>query len=147
MFKLIGALGVISSCGFLGFSFASKIEKRLYNTGKIINMLEEFEIFLNYGVMTKQEIFGKIFEKNEYSDYSEEKISECVLSEDEKAAVKDFYRQFGTTDLQGQLSAVLMYKKLFEESYKDQKAVKENKCRLYRTAGILSGIFICLLLV
>ena len=30
MFKLIGALGVISSCGFLGFSFASKIEKRLY---------------------------------------------------------------------------------------------------------------------
>lgn len=147
MIKIAGFLGVIICTTALGFKYASNVESHCVMLRNVIKMLEEMQILLEYGVLTKDEIFKKIFLKPKYEIFDNTNLSESLLSQKEKEMLSDFYNQFGLTDLQGQLRYLQIVKSFFAESYDELKNEKSNKCKLYRTSGILSGIFICLILI
>lgn len=146
--KLIGAASVIIAGTYIGFDKSAVLEKRLSTLRNILRMFDETEILMNYGAFTTGEILERLsesecFEKIINKDSS---VTRC-LAEDEKMLINEYFSQLGTTDLQGQLSALKMYKTAFAEKFNDLKAVKNEKCRLYRTMGILAALFVCVILV
>lgn len=146
--KLIGAASVIVAGTYIGFDKSAVLEKRLSMLRNILRMFDETEILMNYGAFTTGEILERLsenecFEKIINKDSS---VTRC-LAEDEKRLINEYFSQLGTTDLQGQLSALKMYKTAFAEKFSDLKAVKDEKCRLYRTMGILAALFVCVILV
>lgn len=147
MIKLCGFFCLILSTTLAGFSFAKNIEERYSQQKLSLKMLDEIEIYLEYGVMTKDEIFTRIYENHSYDILREERLNETSLIQTEKSRLFEFYKSFGKTDLQGQLKYLEMVRAFFKESNAELKEIKNNKCRLYRTAGILSGIMVSLLLV
>lgn len=146
--KLIGAASVIIAGTYIGFDKSAVLGKRLSTLRNILRMFDETEILMNYGAFTTGEILERLrenecFEKIINKDSS---VTRC-LAEDEKRLLNEYFSQLGTTDLQGQLSALKMYKNAFTEKFSDLKAVKDEKCRLYRTMGILAALFVCVILV
>lgn len=147
MIKLVGFVFVVSAFTLCGFHFASRVEERHRQLKLVVKMLGEIKILLEYGVMTKGEIFSKIFTDENYIVFDIKNLSLSMLDDNEKQNLTDFYNQFGTTDLQGQLYTLEMYKNTFSESCEEHKALKDNKCRLMRTSGVLLGIFLCLMFI
>lgn len=147
MIKLVGLMGIFLSLTLVGFSKAGDIQTRLSQLKTAHCMLEEIEIYLEYGVMTKYEIFEKVLSQEKYSFLTEQTICESKLDENEINHILSFYNQFGTTDLQGQLSYLKMTKEFITESVTQLKGDISNKCKLYRSSGILVGIFVCIILI
>lgn len=146
--KLIGAASVIIAGTYIGFDRSAALEKRLSALKNIIRMFDETEILMNYGAFTTGEILERLSANECFEKIikNEGTVTRC-LAEDENKLVSDYFSQLGTTDLQGQISALKMYKTAFAERFSDLKAVKDEKCRLYRTMGILAGLFVCVILV
>lgn len=147
MVKLLGMIAVVASTTLIGFFSSREIESRSSQLEKAILMLDEIEIYLKFGVLRCDEIFDKISEKKDYDLLCENNLEKTSLLPKEKQVLYDFYKQFGTTDLDGQLSALSMYRSVISQSCDELNKIKQNKCRLLRTAGVLAGIFVCLVLV
>lgn len=147
MTKLVGMLSVLVALSLLGFFKADEIQKRYAQLRLGICMLDEFKIWLEYGVMTRTEIFDRVFLQKKYLTLKEENLDKALITQRDANALAEFYSQFGKTDLQGQLSYLNMTKELLTQSLTELKSVMDNKCKLYRTSGILAGIFVCIILI
>lgn len=126
---------------------SENISSHIKQLSTIIKMLEEFKIRIEYQLPTKDELFDYIFKNSSYKSFKECNLASTRLTSEEKELICSFYSQLGTTDLQGQLSMIEIYKKDFSNQLSKLSDNKDNKCRLLRTGGLLTGIFICLLLI
>jgi stage III sporulation protein AB len=80
--------------------------------------------------------------KNVNKDYGnyEKAISNLPFNKEDKALLKDFFSQLGTTDVEGQLSHIELYKEFFSEHYERAKSDIEKKSKLYRMSGLFAGL-------
>lgn len=147
MIKIAGFLAVMISTTVTGMTMSESIIKRYNQLKTVIRMLNEIKTRLEYHLPTKEEMFGFIFSKKEYSLFKTDNLSLTKLSDNERKILRDFYDQFGKTDLKSQLSSLEIYIKDFELELYELTRIKDNRCRLLSTGGVLSGIFICLLLI
>lgn len=148
MIKIAGAAAIVISTAYIGFLKASSFEKRISALKLVVRMIEQVKILLNYSLLTTGEIIDKLSENNEFSSIVGMKNSGIsCLSQYENQLLAGFWEQLGTTDLESQLSSAEMFKRTFEEDLSSLKEVKDSKCRLYRTMGILTGLFISVMLV
>lgn len=147
MLKILGLASVVFSTTAMGFNLASNIENHCGVLRRTLEMLEEMQILLEYGVQTKEEIFTKIFSLDRYAIISQSNLEDTLLSQSEKEQLSEFYDRFGLTDLQGQLSYIQMIKSFFNHNLCELEKTKANKCKLYRTAGVLAGILLCLIII
>lgn len=146
MLKALGYIALISAFSSAGFFVSGDIAKHYEEQKSVIKMLNEIKILLEYGVFTKRELFEKVFSSDEFSKFSEENLASSKLSEKEQNSLSEFYNQFGKTDLNGQLSTIEIYLNEFALGAEELRQAKDNKCRLARTAGILCGVFVCLII-
>ena len=70
-----------------------------------------------------------------------------MISHNERQVLNDFFLKLGKTDLYSRLNLIKMYKSVITESYDMISEISKNKCRLYRTSGILVSMMLCLLLI
>lgn len=112
-------------------NLASKKElnklKFIYNT----------EQYLNLGLSFYSAWEKAITEHSKLSDLKTEDINLLVA----------FGKEFGTTDLKGQLKLCSLYEKLIEEELERAKSFKEKYNELYSALGILGGIAAAILLI
>ncbi|MBE6837259.1 MAG: hypothetical protein E7509_04600 [Ruminococcus sp.] len=147
MIKIAGFIAVIISTSLIGMTLSENITKRYSQLRNVIRMLSEFKTRLEYHLPTREELFSYVFSKNEFKLFESRNLHLTKLNDNEKQLLTDFYNQLGSSDLQSQLSSIEIYIKDFEKELSELAAIKDNRCRLLSTGGVLSGFFICLLLV
>ena len=147
MIKTAGFIIVVITTTVYGFILSEDIITHHKQLCLVMRMLDEIRIRLEFNLSTREELFSFIFSKAEYGIFKTDCLGNSKLSESEKRMLLDFYNQLGTTDIQGQLSQIEMYKKDFQYKLSEHLKTKDNRCRLLRTGGALVGVFVCLLLV
>ncbi len=166
MVKIIGLTLILACGGLIGLTAAEKIKLHTKALRKIIRLLEESEIMIRYNACTFNELLEHYRSCDELKDIdfiaqdsicndSDIKDSVCSnlqhtgldLTEEEKHNLGCFFRELGSTDLDGQLAIILHYKEYFKGSLCRADEEQQSKSRLYKSMGILGGAFLAIILI
>lgn len=166
MIKVIGVLIVISSSTLVGIYFSDRLKSRLKEIKYIIYMFEQISVLIRYKALTVYEIidylkenkicsqlnFIKLFKNKEDISFEEqwcESIdnSQTYITKEDKKLLKSFGNVFGTSDVDGQLSDIELYKHNFIKIENDANEEFEKKSKLYKSLGIIIGAFISIMLI
>lgn len=166
MFKIIGLLAIISASSLFGISCSDKLKRRVSELNLINYMLDEISVLIRYKAMTVYEIINalkqnKMYEKLSFINNLECNIStpfnsawdksidnmQSELETADKKLLKSFGNSLGTTDILGQLSSIEVFKADFKRLEKEASESYGKKSRLYRSLGLLGGIFISIMLM
>ena len=166
MIKLIGCIMIVGAGGYIGVLQAQNLERHFQTVKKLYRMVCEIEIMLNCSCFTVGEIVSRLNFSDEFRDFdflnvnpSSATVREDILiklessqlltdfDDDETALLKSFFKELGTTEIEGQLAIVSLYKK--ELSLRIEKLSEQSgkKCRLYKAMGFLGGTFIAVILL
>ena len=74
-------------------------------------------------------------------------IENLNFNNKDKELLSSFFKDLGTTDIDGELSHIKMYQELFSEQYKLSKEDIKNKGKLYRMLGLFSGLAFVVLFI
>lgn len=171
-FKLIGSVLVICSTAAIGFYFSSMIQGRirdLIELKKTIyimrgdiqygntplpeaissigrrsrNHFKQFFLGVSEGLMKQEgETFFTI-----WSQGVEELLVETYLTKKDKESLSRLGEHLGYLDKQMQLKTIDLYVEQLEMELKETTDTMKDKMRLYNTLGVLSGIFITIILL
>ena len=72
---------------------------------------------------------------------------ECCLTTDDKKLLKSLSKILGAFDATSQISALKHAKAHFKESFKNAKTAYEQKSKLAKSLGILTGVAICIIFI
>lgn len=165
MIKLLGLLAVTVSCAMGGFYISSMKRKRVSQLEEIIRLIKEIEISMGFSRLVLYELFERLrkngaFSKLEFIDKIEDRgrpffeeyreailKSDLALKQDELELLLSFGKELGTTDANGQAGAAVLYGKMFEGRFITANADCERKCRLFSSLGVLTGVFISIILM
>jgi len=166
MIKIIGIFALVISSSLIGITASEKLKNRVSELNLIKYMLEEIAILIRYKAMTVYEIIGTLkknegFKKLEFIDGFTinmqnsfatswgENIDKAKssLTKADIELLKSFGGTLGTSDIDGQLSTIEVFKGNFSKLEKDARHIYEQKSRLYRSLGVLIGAFISIMLI
>lgn len=167
--KWIGFLLVLAGTGGVGLSLAGEYTMRIQTLGRIRDMMHYINDLILYEYASLPEAFAKAAQRMEapFSDFlmkvavqleefSGEDVSflwennaqlfKNIMKKKDYAEFTKCMRQTGFSDAKGQSQALKAYEQRLELLLHRLTEEKEEKCRLYRTLGIMSGVFVCILL-
>lgn len=167
MLKGFCLITIIASASLGGIYFSSMLKDRVIFLKKINCMLEEIFILLKYRSATVYEITETLSRDERFSGldflgdikFSAEKSfcrSWCeaveehryyCLKNSDRELLMDIGRNLGTSELEGQLGAVRSRQAELESIISAAEDEYRRKARLYRSLGVLAGVFIALILV
>lgn len=168
--KWFGFLFILAGAGGVGFSLVGEYVMRIRTLGQIRDMIHYINDFVLYEYASLPEAFSKAGDRMEppFSDFlktvaaqmeefSGEDISflwkNNAMKLKEVLRKKDFedfsncMQQTGFSDVKEQSRALKAYEQRLELELHRLSEQKEEKCKLYRTLGVLSGVFVCILLL
>ncbi len=164
MLKLL-LCGVLIACTTLiAKGFSDALAARIRELKAILHMLDEIVIFLQYSAYTLEETLTRLSQTKELGtlEFLQRPVSpytareeiqshiaewDCALSADEQEQLSRFFGEFGTSDTAGQLSLTQMYRTGFARSLEQLTEKSRSSFRLYRSLGVLSGVFLSILLI
>lgn len=167
--KWIGFLFVLAGTGGIGLSLVGEYALRLRLLGQIRDMMHYINDLVLYEYASLPEAFAKAAERMEepFSDFLKKVAGQLEEFSGEDVSFlwksnaqmlrslmnKKDYREFeccmqqtGFSDAKGQSQALKAYEQRLELTLHRLSEQKEEKCRLYQTLGIMSGVFVCILL-
>ena len=170
MLKMSLILFLIIITTMIGNKAADKLKNRVNKLKLILLMLSEIEIMIKYKSATVFEIISElnkkicfkelqflktseVFCKNQ--DRSFEEIWEkAVLSdncsefnEEDKKLISSIGQQLGKCELDGQLSAIALLKTETENLISEADKIYNEKGKMYRYLGVLTGAFISIIVI
>lgn len=169
--KYLGLIIIFISTTALGFKITDNMNVRIISLREIrkmlillrgeimYNMSSIDEAFLNTAAKTAEpfsmfmkEVAKEIQKKDGtmFSKIWDEKLrllaKTCLTRKDVKA-LKDFSEGFGCQYKENQVSSFNMYIEELEREIREADKKKDENSRLYRTLGIMSGLFIVIILI
>ncbi len=161
MVKYIGLLFIVSACFLTGiylslrlkfrFEFLSSFKGFMSNleTNIRFSSRDIFELIKASAPENISGIFGD--ERTEFYTYWENTIknipSRYALKKEDLNLLAQFGHMLGTTDIEGQLNHISLYKELIETNIENSKKELNEKSRLYKLLGLFAGIAAALLLI
>ena len=168
--KWIGFLLVVAGTGGIGLSLVGEYHLRMKMLEQIRNMMHYINDLILYESVCLPEAFRKTSDRLEepfcgflqrvaqqMEEFNGEDISflwknsgELVKSHMNKKDYEEFLgcmQQTGFMDVKGQRQAIKAYEQRLELQLHKLSEQKEEKCKLYQTIGIMSGLFVCILLL
>lgn len=85
--------------------------------------------------------------KNAENNHYEKIIENLNFNNKDRELLSSFFKDLGTTDIDGELSHIKMYQELFSEQYKLSKEDIKNNGKLYRMLGLFSGLAFVVLFI
>lgn len=169
MFRLIGCLCILIGAGGYGICLANDYEKHLKSLIAIEEMITIIIGYITYERDTLLIAMKKTSHRtegisqnflnavvNRMDKNSGESLSEVWKDEssvwkeetenDDYEQLKELFVQSGYLERNMQIQTLEGYKRLLTEKIRMQKEKKEGKLRIYYAAGIMSGLFFCILL-
>lgn len=169
MFKLIGALLIIASCGSVGFLLVATHRKEVNALEQLIRILEYLECSLQHRMLPLAELFKEIDRKftgnvrKVFSLLAEEldnqiapNVQTCMdaaLSRSKDipkltyGALITLGKSLGDFDLDGQLKGIAAVHAECEEKLKSYTNNQDSRLRTYQTLAICAGLAIAILFV
>ena len=167
--KWIGFLLVLAGTGGIGFSLVGEYSMRIRILGQIKEMMHYINDLVMYEYASLPEAFCRAAERVEspFCDFLQKTAGqmEAFCGEDlsflwknnavmlkDVMNAKDYHeflgcmQQTGFSDAKGQSQAIKAYEQRLELQLHRLSEQKEEKCKLYQTLGIMSGVFVCILL-
>lgn len=167
--KWVGFLLVLAGTGGIGFSLVGEYTMRIRMLGQIRDMMHYINDLVVCEYASLPEAFHRTADRVEaplsvflkkvaeqMDAFSGEEVSflwknsAAMLKESmNKKDYKEFLecmQQTGFSDAGGQSRALKAYEQRLELQLHRLSEQKEEKCKLYQTIGIMSGVFVCILL-
>lgn len=158
---------IIISSAFIGINEAAKLKDKCTCTSKMIQMIRQIKIQMNYCVPSVREILQALTEMAEFKPFTFlnkclESYDECSfdtlwerevraaglpLSKEDVMMLVSFGSGLGTTDLDGQIGLCDSFEEKFKMSLKAYETQRDQKSKLYISAGVLAGIGIGIILI
>ena len=162
MLKFIGILLIIISSFSVGWYFSFRLKLRYefllsfrdfistletnirYNSGEIIPLIKS----------SAPKSISKFFMKDDVNNFSAY-WSECIENIPQLYALKnedynlmfEFGRMLGTTDIEGQLNHINLYKELIKSNLDNSELELKQKSKLSKLLGLFAGLAAALLLI
>ena len=160
-FRLFGALLILLCCTLSGFYFSYRLKQKLGFFSDLVEFTSRLETDIRYfgGDIYKllrlsAPVSLSAFLNNDIKPFSlywqtfTDDIAEVYrLSSDERSRLIEFGRLLGTTDTEGQISHIHIYKGVFTTERNDFQKEFKTKSRLYKTLGFFAGASLALLLL
>ena len=167
MLKFIGTIIIISAATFTGCYFSAALKKRLILLKKLNYMLEEILLLLRYKSATVYEIAETLAVDERFYEFEflrnigrGEDISFqqswcvavygssfCGLKKSDIELIADIGKKLGTSDLDGQVSTVMLQRSELETAISSAEEEYAKKAKLYRSLGALTGAFVAIMLI
>lgn len=167
MLRIMGAVCIFSASALLGIYLSENIRNKKERLVLTEKMLSEISDYIRWNSLTLHEIAGRLSEKNQFSELDfVRKLSEnCketrsfplawenavksdgTLCDEEKKLLYEIGNSLGTTDTQGQLSALGLYKSRIEKMILEESEKYKVKGKLYRSLGAAFGAMTGILII
>ncbi len=144
----------------MGIAISSEMYKRIKRVEALISLTNDFENMIRYRALTIKEMIEETsksyeilsFIKNIETDGNihnswKNAVLGSVMGNEEKEIMILFGNSLGTTDINGQISTIKVYRKRLENLYKKISEEYSSKGRMYRSAGVLIGIMAGIMLI
>lgn len=157
MLEYIGGLLLVAAGAAMGDNAARTLSRREKELRDLKGLLEQIAVYLESYRLSTKEIFDRIAEKGGVYSEAFRLRGEDITIETANAIrtsglemcgrFAEYIEGFGRTDLSGQLAQNKIF--MHDVSCEYDKAVEKRKkySRIYRAAGISSGIIVALLLI
>lgn len=170
LLKIIGMIVLITSGALMGYSLCDDYIERIHcleavkkaliilrgeikhNNSSICEALENITVnnrlvmsFIKKVVRDYKNMNGSLWEAWEKSVV--ENLEPSQLKNEEINIIRDFGRNLGITDRETQMKNIDECMKEMDGCITDLKGEKKEKCKLYKVLGVLSGLFISIILM
>ena len=146
--KVSGLLTVFTVSCVLGFLKSSALNKR---AGKLLDFLKGMDFLGERIKMGNCEIAEllKISFKDYLIIYNENGFfaDGDYLKKEDIAPINEFLSKLGMSDTDSEYERIKAYKAIIELQHKTAESDCLNLCKLYKTLGVLTGVFICIFLL
>ncbi len=171
MLKMIGIMLILISSTKIGFSLASRLEKRKSTLEGFKNSLSMLEAEISFAQNSLSRAFYNIshtispkviseFYEDVYMTIDAEKKplgaawSECLdsfsakmcISRADAQVLKNFSNRLGKSDIENELKNIHAAAALIDMQLEDAKNACNTSKKMYQSAGILTGILVVVLL-
>lgn len=164
MLKLIGSFMIGGACVYLGFKRSMNMKKRLSSLKSIQNKLSLLESEIGFRGLDLKEAFINIDNSNgifsDAANYIEEEgikkawnnsvkkhCSKCCFTEGDVDTLLMLGQRLGMTDTENQIKHINGIKNILDIHIKAAQYDVEHFGRLYSGGGVLTGIFLILILL
>ena len=147
-FKLLGAALVLASSTLMGFYLSYRLKRRL----KLLNALCELMSSLCTGVRYSRENVITLVRRSSprliLDVLPDESLqSSFYLTDNDESLLTDFFSKLGSTDTDGQLEHINIYKISFKTACDNSLEEYKTKSRLYKALGFFVGASIALMIL
>lgn len=167
MIRIMGILLIFLTSTVIGIFLSNNIKNKRERLIKERKMLEEISIMIRFNSYTLKEIIHELENTELFCDFKflnilkitlEKPISfqeaweqaikkDDIISESEKKLLTELGYNLGTTDIDGQLSTLNIYKIRLDEMIEEESEKYRVKGKMYRSLGIMFGAMIGILIV
>lgn len=167
MIRITGILLIFLTSTVIGIFLSNNIKNKRERLIKERKMLEEISIMIRFNSFTLKEIIHELEHAELFCDFKFLKIlkitlekpisfpeaweqaikKDDIISESEKKLLTELGYNLGTTDIDGQLSTLNIYKIRLDEMIEEESEKYRVKGKMYRSLGIMFGAMIGILIV
>ena len=169
MLKITGIIFLITATSTVGMIMSKQLDMRVKLLQLIRQMLEDISIQLRFKASTVYEILEYLdnnpvynqlgflytanLNKDSFKSFSEiwsESIDGWVcspLKKEDFSLLNSIGSSLGTSDIEGQLSSLELFKEKAKMHFESASSERDKKLKLYRSLGVLSGIFVSVMIV
>ncbi len=160
--KLIGLILIVIACFGVGYYLSLRLKNRFEFLSAFKDFLSNLETNIRYN---SSEIFSlvkfsapgcirDIFTENNSENFTTY-WSECIsklpkrfaLKKDDLNLLYEFGRMLGTTDTEGEINHIKLYKELIESNINNSEKELKQKSKLMKLLGLFAGLSLALLLL
>ncbi len=166
MLKLFGIGFIVLCSSLIGISISEKLKKRMIELESINYLLEEISLLIKHRALTVFEIIDYLKSNEQikelefinnfiYKDNTPFYIlwdksidnSNLSMKEYDLKLLKSFGKSLGTSNTDGQISIIQIFKQDFKNLYSNALKEYEKKSKLYRSLGILCGMLFSIVII
>lgn len=172
MLKVVGSILIVGTTTLWGMVSAAQVRNQYEQMRLLEQLLTRLKSELLYSRTYLCEVFSDIcadygepynsWMKNMYQrmknrtkgsfssiwkDSIDECLTGCGLPEKDRMRLRELGDQLGNADLDGQIRSIDLYLDEFNRSMEDKREGMKNKEKICRCLGVMSGIFIIILLI
>lgn len=162
MLKLTGLILIVIACFGAGYYLSLRLKNRFEFLSAFKDFLSNLETNIRYN---SSEIFSlvkasapdkirELFSKNTSENF-QTYWSECITNLPKRYALKnddinllyEFGRMLGTTDTEGEINHIKLYRELIESNINNSEKELKQKSKLMKLLGLFAGLSLALLLL
>lgn len=160
--KITGAVLLVFSTTFCGFMLSVRLKSRC----KFLLAFQDFLCTLETNIRYNTDDIIRLIEKSainpmlsmfcnihtaDFTGYWQKAITSIPqsygLKNDDISILKDFGKALGTTDVEGQLNHIALYKNILNSQLIKSKEEYKEKSKLYKVLGFFTGSIIAIMFI